>query len=125
MDKSQEIALYGPPGLVAKASGMFRMVDGSVNIEGISVEGMCPILPKDRINDVLCRLRLRCVEPDEVLETCGYVSDDFVFEAMRCWEGKSIVTIAGETMVRHPLRKKSKTAQYYLLVEVIEDSSPF
>ncbi|MFA6519421.1 MAG: hypothetical protein WCT41_01195 [Candidatus Paceibacterota bacterium] len=124
--KSREMVLFGPPGLVAKVYKTFKIdCDGNVIFDGIRIAGLSIKLPKGRINDIHCRLRLHHPETGDLFETTGYVSDAFVYEVLQCWDGKDTVTIAGKKMVHQPVRGNSVPQQYYLLVEVIEDTSPF
>lgn len=130
MTQSRELVFFGVPGLVALASRGFE-TGGSNNLvvfQGIRIGGECLYLPKNRDAELLCRLRLRCEKPNEMFETCGYVSDDFAYHAFQSIETRGIVTVGGNTMVvgkrlsRRPLKG---TVPYHLLIELIEDSAPF
>lgn len=122
--KSVRLVGYGPPGLVAKAAGMFELIvqDGEVrgvNFIGIGMgrEQRCSYLPKIMPDGALCRFRLCCAEANEVLETCGYVTNAFIDDALAFRSGKGPFRIARMKVER---RKKSGLRRYILDIEVIE-----
>ncbi|MDP1689602.1 MAG: hypothetical protein Q8L52_00110 [bacterium] len=125
MKKSAQIIVYGPQGLLAKASGMFEFTGKSdirsgINFLGVCFGNLCLASPKHEEVDQLCRIRICCSETGDMLEVCGYASGSFVAKALH-WDEKSRLTIGGGRMLSRLKEKKSVQHEYVLDFEVIRE----
>ena len=117
--KRERFTAYGPPDLIIQAVRMFEFADDGVNFTGVGIKGRCLFFPKTNADDRLCKLRLRCSETGEALETCGYVMKEFTAEAAKCLRGRGSLRIAGKKMSR---RKKTGLHEYILDLELLDET---
>lgn len=113
--KLERCTAYGPPDLIIRAVRMFEFADKGINFTGVGIKNRCLFFPKIEADDRLCKLRLRCSETGETLETCGYVTKAFVAEAAKCLQGRGSLRIADKKMSK---RRKPGLHEYILELEL-------